>query len=67
MVGGFGRVGCPPWRGTPAERPCMRSVVVQVVLGGGSAVRRSPRAALGSEQSWSWAPFQNTYDADVDF
>ena len=33
-------------------------------LGG---VRRSPRAALGPEQSWSPAPFQNTCDEDVDF
>ena len=35
---GFGWVGCLPWRGTPAERPWMCSVVVQVVLGWGSAV-----------------------------
>ena len=30
-------------------------------------VRRSPRAALRLEQSWSPAPFQNTCDEDVDF
>ena len=49
-------------RGTPVDAFCGGSSGAWV-----GGVRRSPRAALGPEQSWSPAPFQNTCDEDVDF